>query len=763
MPVANLDLLIQQWRDQPNLRAVVNIWLQVYIENIERAHIRLEQMRNIDQAEGVWLDFIGERLGIFRPSVDSTITSLPFGFARADGTDASGLGWDQSPFGEASVSLDNREKLGDAAFRRLVKARGWYVWSLGNLDTFIQAVREIDSVSDITDNRDMTITVETGNKPLMDTALLLECLPNPAAVSVNVDDGTTYDVAANIVLSISALSLFESRSGQYFLRLSSPPAFGESVSVAVASADASKVSVMGGPYVFTRRNWSQNMGPVVVTAETDSDTDDETVNITHTATSTNQGSSRYAGLTPVNLEISVTDASINAGDPIISISAFLGNTSIREGDEIRIDLAADIAFTGSRTIWFLVSMVGNFAADDQIGYRSVVIAEGDQSGRLAVATIDDSTVESAGSITARILETDLLRVQPRAGDRPEWAALESGDVLTITDGTNTVTAGVVSARQVGSTSRYEAILEHQDWSSLSGQLTITDQDSNDLGDDWEANPEASASAVNANTEWYRNARQQGYGFDADNDDITYAVADNDTVIVPELSVNRVSAASITEGTNLVFRFAGDEAPNTDITIRYMVAQTGNVVANSELGMKTLLLPSGIISNDITIPTIDDDAFEAAGVVTVSIVSHTSYAISSTAGSASGTVTSEDEQTIILPGVPTNIRRGTNVLPLGTGTYVDVVWTEPSRNGGPVLTGYRARIAISDGEGGFTRVRDLRTSTAANTDIVITTTRSTEPFWWEHSSSYRGGLFVQLAGVTENGIGPFSEWTSVHTI
>ena len=71
---ATLALLIDQWSDKPKLKSVIQIWLDIHKNQITDAMEDLQNMAKVDTAAGVWLDYIGVRLGINRPSVDSTIT-----------------------------------------------------------------------------------------------------------------------------------------------------------------------------------------------------------------------------------------------------------------------------------------------------------------------------------------------------------------------------------------------------------------------------------------------------------------------------------------------------------------------------------------------------------------------------------------------------------------------------------------------------------------------------------------------------------------
>ena len=183
---ASTDLLIQQWRNAPVLRGVVQIWLDVFTEQIETPRRQIALLQQVDQAYGIWLDWLGIRLGIARPSITASALDSTFGF------DLAGVGFDQERFGDV-WALETKTPLGDGDYRRLIRARGWYDYADATLYWLRMAAREIDPLVEITDNLDMTISIETGNFLLMDLARDFDCLPIPAGVSVTITE--TYSPA----------------------------------------------------------------------------------------------------------------------------------------------------------------------------------------------------------------------------------------------------------------------------------------------------------------------------------------------------------------------------------------------------------------------------------------------------------------------------------------------------------------------------------------------------------------------------------------
>ena len=179
MITASTDLLIGQWREATKLNRLIEVLLDIYNRENIIPRQRLEMMRNVDTAVGVWLDYIGERLGVQRPAITASVYQDTFGFDRA------GVGFDQARFGDIE-ELEFKTPMGDSDFRRMVKARGHYVTSSGLLGEFVEAAREIDSTATVTDNLDMTATVTTARARLMELALEYNCLPKPVGVRVTI-------------------------------------------------------------------------------------------------------------------------------------------------------------------------------------------------------------------------------------------------------------------------------------------------------------------------------------------------------------------------------------------------------------------------------------------------------------------------------------------------------------------------------------------------------------------------------------------------
>ena len=170
------NILLGQWRTSPRMVGLIDLLAGIRDNGIDALQ-RIELMQGADDAEGVWLDYLGARVGIDRPATSDPSSDPRFGF------DDAGRGFDQVPFRGAAAS-DAVFPLPDTVYRRFVKARGILVLGDGTIQTFASAVRQIDPDATVTDNRDMTVTVTTDQQDFLELADEIQALPRTAGVRI---------------------------------------------------------------------------------------------------------------------------------------------------------------------------------------------------------------------------------------------------------------------------------------------------------------------------------------------------------------------------------------------------------------------------------------------------------------------------------------------------------------------------------------------------------------------------------------------------
>ena len=171
------DSLLGQWQSAPRVSGLVSDVLQPILDNALDAFARLQLMLDINEAEGIWLDYLGVRVGIRRPTTSDPAQDPRFGFDQA------GVGFDQAPFRGAAAN-DAVFPLPDPVFRGFVKARAILVLGNGTVQTFRHAVHQVDPSAVVTDNRDMTVDVTTQFTELLQLADDIGAFPRTAGVRV---------------------------------------------------------------------------------------------------------------------------------------------------------------------------------------------------------------------------------------------------------------------------------------------------------------------------------------------------------------------------------------------------------------------------------------------------------------------------------------------------------------------------------------------------------------------------------------------------
>ena len=116
-----------------------------------------------------------------------------------------------------------------------------------------------------------------------------------------------------------------------------------------------------------------------------------------------------------------------------------------------------------------------------------------------------------------------------------------------------------------------------------------------------------------------------------------------TPATPELSLRAGSA--VDEGGNATFTVTADPAPQSDLTIAWTVAQSGDYLGAPGAGSRTVTLIAGTTSVALSVATVDDAADEADGSVSVTLGTGTGYTIATGKGSGTVAVRDNDEPVV----------------------------------------------------------------------------------------------------------------------
>ncbi len=116
-----------------------------------------------------------------------------------------------------------------------------------------------------------------------------------------------------------------------------------------------------------------------------------------------------------------------------------------------------------------------------------------------------------------------------------------------------------------------------------------------------------------------------------------------TPATPALSLSAGSA--VDEGGNAAFTVTADPAPQSDLTIAFTVAQSGEYLDAPGAGSRTVVLTAGAASVALSVATVDDAADEADGSVSVTLGTGAGYTVAGGKGSAAVTVRDDDEPVV----------------------------------------------------------------------------------------------------------------------
>ena len=185
--ILNLDerlaLLISQWQGSVQIEMLLRGMYEIIDTEFVQALRDLEEMRGWDTARGVWLDYIGKRLGFMRPSINAMVTR--FGFDGGDG-----VGFNQAPFATATGFVP-QVAVGDPIYLLCLKVWAGTILTSGCIFDMNTAVRRSFPAAYYTDGMDSTIALVTGASGMQQTTArniltVADAWPRPAGVGLTV-------------------------------------------------------------------------------------------------------------------------------------------------------------------------------------------------------------------------------------------------------------------------------------------------------------------------------------------------------------------------------------------------------------------------------------------------------------------------------------------------------------------------------------------------------------------------------------------------
>ena len=203
---------------------------------------------------------------------------------------------------------------------------------------------------------------------------------------------------------------------------------------------------------------------------------------------------------------------------------------------------------------------------------------------------------------------------------------------------------------VGSTARTVTI-------GTSGTATISFSTTNDNIDEADGSVTATVDSGN------------GYTVSSSQGSATLAVADDD---VPELSI--ASDGNVTEGSAASFTISASPTPHSALTASVDVLATGSFGVTA--GAQTVTIPTSG-SKSFTVSTSGDSTDEPDGTVTATLSSGSGYTMSSSAGTASATVSDDDDPPPPAADPVVSIAAGSDITEGSDASFTVTITPEPS--------------------------------------------------------------------------------------
>ena len=325
-------------------------------------------------------------------------------------------------------------------------------------------------------------------------------------------------------------------------------------------------------------------------------------------------------------------------EPEIAVSA---GSAVTEGGDAVFTLTATPAPAADLAVSVTVAADGDWGVT--AGSRTVTIPT-TGSATLTLATTDDAADEPDGSVTVTVADGSGYTVGASASGtvavRDDDAPLPEVTLAAgaaVTEGGNAVFTLTATPAPAADLAVSVSVAADGDWGVTAGTQTVTIPTTGSATltlattDDAADEPDGSVTATVVDGSGYTvGASASG----------TVAVRDDD--LPPPAVTIAAKASSVTEGGDAEFTLSADRAPDADLTVTLAVSETGagDHVAAPDEGPATVTIPKGATEATFTLATVNDDADEPDGSVSVTVTACAGCTVGAPA-SASVEVTDDD--------------------------------------------------------------------------------------------------------------------------
>ena len=380
--------------------------------------------------------------------------------------------------------------------------------------------------------------------------------------------------------------------------------------------------------------------------------------------------------------------------PEVSITAGSGVT---EGGDATFTVTASPAPTANLDVSVTVSQSGDYGATT--GQRTVTIPTSG-SVTLTVATTDDTTDETDGSVTATVNAGSGYTVSSSQGAATVGVADNDDPVVEEQTGYTVDPDVIAKVRELASqtqhgtahVNRWNRVLvafgEHDGAGVTGGPMTASE--AQDMAD------------KHSSPVWDEVVTELTA--------LEAASAQTPPPPTPEVSIS--AGSGITEGGDATFTVTASPAPAADLAVSVTVSQSGDYGATT--GQRTVTIPTtGSVT--LTVGTTDDSTDETDGSVTATVNAGSGYTVSSSQGAATVAVADNDDA----PTPVVSVTAGSGITEGGDAVFTVTASPAPASNLAVSVT-----VSQSGDYGATTGRRTVTVPTTGSVTLTVGTTDDT---------------------------------------
>ena len=487
-------------------------------------------------------------------------------------------------------------------------------------------------------------------------------------------------------------------------------------------------------------------------------------------------------------------------EPVISLTRQGGSGAITEGEQVTYSISANRPSDSDLTITLNLNDGGDFLAAADQGQKELVLEAGETSLSYTMTTTSDVTDEPSARVGPTLVTgagytnhgtQNAALVTVNDDDATlVTLAVPSGNISE-TGGTKTLT--LTLPRALVSNESLPVPLSFAGNAAFGSDYTLAEPNSRPAGVSYSnlasSNPASSPPTVTFSGQSGGGATSATVILQATSDTLvetneslsvglgsldastgsnlhggargtgsgSFAITDGTGA--PEIRVT--AGAATVEGMAAQFTVRSSATSTRSLRVNLSAAQSGSFVAGAELGAgKSVVIPAGETSATYSVPTLSDGVDEANGAVTLTVASGTGYSVSSSAGSASVTVTDDDSTTVILASSDTTATEGSTTetgaftVTLGRALVSGESLQVPLRADGASDTQYTLALTTATGIA-LSNNRDLTFTGGTSAALTATVTYQANADGDKNSETVRFSIPGSTSGsprMTATGLG-----------